>query len=173
MGKFSDDTIQLHGERVTTSFLWATRLEIADKPQRFDGTSHDALHRSLDAVDRIHSSNPRLAVTYADVLFDCIDVKDDRVTDRPGLEQVASAASICLLRALSHVDEGMSRHYTSTIPPNADFEGLLCRHTMSAIHALLVSTRDVGWTGRTINPVPRSMSYSRTPWTMLCAQGHR
>jgi len=130
---------------LTTLSLWETRLEIAKRPQQFDGKLHDAPHRFLEAVERIHSFGPQLADTYLKVLLGCIDVKKGRVMERPGLKQAARAASICLLRALSCVDwvhmadEEVFESYA--LPPNANFEGLLCHHTMSAIHALLSSRK--------------------------------
>jgi len=147
IGKPSDDTTQL----LTTLSLWATRLEIAQRP---DGRLHDALHRFLGAVERTYFFDPQLAATYVGVLLECVNVEDDRVTERPGSEQAARAASICLLRALSCVDwtvmadEDTFERYALTIPPSANFEGLLCRHTMSAIHALLVNHKGrwLDWT---------------------------
>jgi len=105
-------------------------------------------------MDMIYFFDPQLVVIYVDVLLNCIDVKDDRVTERPGSEQAARAASMCLLRALSCMDwaamvgEDVFGRYTSTIPSSANFEGLLCRFTMSAIHALLVSHKGnwLDWT---------------------------
>ena len=141
INKPSQDTTQL----LTTLSLWATRLETANEPQRPDGKARDVLHRLLGAMDRIHSFDPQLAVTYVDVLLNCIDVKDDQVTERPGSERAANTASVCLLRALccvdwtAMVDEDTFEHYASTVPPSPNFEELLCRHTMSAIHVLLVS----------------------------------
>ena len=148
--KPSRDTAQL----LTTLSLWATRLEIADESRRFDRKLHDALHQFLGAMDLIHFFDPQLAVTYVDVLLNCIDVKDDRITERPGSEKAARVACMCLLRALScmdwtaMVDEDMFERYASTISPGANFEELLCRHTMRAIHALLFSHKGywLDWT---------------------------
>ena len=160
---FSPDAIELHGELVTTWFLWATRLEIVSEPQQFDVGSHNALPKFLDVVDRFHSFNPQLAVTYADVLLNCINVKYGLVIERPGSEQVARAASICLLRALScvdwtvMVDKGTFGRYTSTIPPDVIFGRLLCRHTMGAIHALFANHK--GWWLDWTNNKSRSPEY--------------
>ena len=122
-----------------------------NEPQRFDEQSNDALHQLLDLLDQIHQSDPDLGPgIYLDVLLRCIHVNGDRVTVHSGSEQTARVASICLLRVLSWttaVDRGMLERY-SVIPPNANFEGLSCRHTMSAIHALLVGRerRWLDWT---------------------------
>ena len=153
MDKFGRDTIELNCNRATTLFLWVTRVKIANEPQGFDERIHGAPHRFLDAVARIHS-DPRLAITYVDVLLKCVDVKDDRVTERPGLKHLASATSICLLRTLSCVDwkvvvgGDILKRYASTIPLIANFEELRCRHTMSVIHAMLVSHKGcwLDWT---------------------------
>ena len=128
---------------VTTLFLWATRLELVDEFHRFHGETHNILHRILDLSDRVHLSDPGLAVIYLDALLGCIEVNDDRVTECLGSERAARAASICLLRALSVLDrQAMVDHdiigrYVSVIPSNAKFEGRLCPHTMSVIHMLL------------------------------------
>ena len=144
MDKFDHDDIELDYNRATTLFLWVTRVMIANEPQGFDERIHGAPHLFLDAVDRIHSY-PLLAITYVDVLLKCVDVKDGRVTERPGLKHLASAASICLLRTLSCVDwkvvvgGDIFKRYDSTIPPNTDFKKLQCRHTMTVIHAMLAN----------------------------------
>jgi len=81
------------------------------------------------------------------VLLDYVIVDRGRVTERPGLEQGAKAASLCLLRALSSVDptstslRDIRRRYAATIPSDADFKGLLCYHTINAVHATLVDSR--------------------------------
>jgi len=141
------DAVESNREPVATLFLWAIRLKIADESPRFDARSHDALHRFLDLWDQIHWSDPGLGVMYSDVLLSCLDVDDDQVTERPGLEQAARVSSLCLLRALScvgraaMVDEGMFERYVSVISPSANFEGITCRHTMGAIHALLIKNQ--------------------------------
>jgi len=120
-------------------------------------------------MDLIYFFDPQLVVIYVDVLLNCIDVKDDRVTERPGSEQAARAASMCLLRALScmdwtvMVDEDMFKRYTSTMPPSANFEGLLCRHTMGAIHALLVDHKGhwLDWTDYKPHP-PEHVFFANT-----------
>ena len=119
-------------------------LEIANEPQRLDEGLHDLL-------DRIHQSRPGLGGIYLDALLGSVHVNGDRVTERPGSKQAASAASICLLRVLSRttvVDQDILERYVSVIPPNADFRRLPCHHTMSAIHALFFSHKQrwLDWT---------------------------
>ena len=142
MGWSSRRTIPSRRSLVATLFVWATRVEIGDEPQRFSEKSHDILRQFLDISDQIHRSDLKFAAIYADILLDRIDVDGDRVTERPGSELTARAASMCMLRALSFmdrkamVDNGTFDRYMKVIPPNADFGGNLCRHTMSVIHKL-------------------------------------
>ena len=151
--KFDHDAIELDCNRAATLFLWVTRVMIANEPQGFDERIHGAPHLFLDAVDRIHS-DPRLAMTYVDVLLKCVDVKGGRVMERPSLEQTASAASICLLRSLSCVDwkvvvgGDIPKRYASTIPSSAISEGLRGRHTVSVIHMMLSDHKEcrLDWT---------------------------
>jgi len=165
-------TIQSDRLSVATLFLWATRLEIAKEPWRFPGEPRDILHRLLATSDQVHLSDPQLAVIYANVLLGCIDANGDQVTERPALEWVARAASICMLRALSvvdpkaMVDEGKFDHYLEVLPPSANFQGRLCRHTMSTIHTLLLGSRGrwFDWVGYK----PRSPEYA--PFARALAQ---
>ena len=139
--------IESDREPIAALFLGAIRLEMANELQGFD-----ARHQFLDLLDQIHQSHPAgLGVIYLDALLGCIYVEGDRVMGHPESEQTASVTSICLLRVLSWttvVDKGMFKRYVSVIPPNADFEGLPCRHTMSAIHSLLVGGKQrwLDWT---------------------------
>ena len=84
------------------------------------------------------------------MLLGYVDVDHSRVTENPGLKQGVRAASLCLLRALSGVDpissvlEDIRKRYAAVVPPDANFEGLLCYHAINAIHTVLV-TRRKGW----------------------------
>ena len=142
MGWSSHGAIPSHRKLVATLFVWATRFEIGDEPQQLSEESRDTLRRLLDVSDKVHHSDHKFAAIYADILLDRIDVNGDRVTEHPGSELTARAASVCMLRALSFmdrkamVDNDTFDRYVTDIPPNADFGGHLCRHTMSAIHGL-------------------------------------
>jgi len=160
MARNTRRTIPPHRTLVATLFVWATRLEIVDEPQWLSGKSHDALRQIFDISDQIHLSDPKFAAIYADILLDRIDVNGDRVTERPGSELTVRAAAMCMLRALSFVDrkalvdDGTFDRYMKDIPRNADFEGCLCRHTMIAIHTLLLGHQDrwLDW----VDYIPRS-----------------
>jgi len=142
----NSDAIRLNRKPIATFFLWATRIEILNESQRFDWQSDTTRHRFFEVWDRIHLTNPAPAAIYLDALS-YIDVDHGRVTECPGSEQGARAASLCLLHALSGVDptstalEDIRKHYATVIPPIANFEGLLCYHAINAIHATLVNNR--------------------------------
>ena len=152
MDKFNRDAIRLDSNRAPILFLWVIQVMIAEEPHRFDERIHGAPHLFLDAVDRIHS-DPQLAITYAKVLLECVDVREGPVTERPRLDHLASAASICLLRTLSCLDRNavsvrdILEHNALTIPPGAAFEGFQCRHTVSVIRAMLAGhkRRQLDW----------------------------
>ena len=144
MGRNNRDTIRLHRELIASLSLWATRLEMVN------GKPNDTLHQLLDTIDQLHFLDSQVAVTYADVL---LDVDASRVAERPGLEWTARAASVCMLRALSvghqqsTVDIRLFDDYIKDIPPQAKFEGPLCRATMSVIDKLLLrgQKRPLNW----------------------------
>ena len=81
---------------------------------------------------------------YLEVLLSCITVSRDQVAERPGSEEVAGAASIFLLRALSGMSPkseaatGIRQRYLEVLPRTANFGALPYCHTMNSIHALLV-----------------------------------
>jgi len=149
------DAIQLNRKPIATFFLWATRIEILNESRRFSWQSDASRHRFVGLWDRIHLTNPTPAAIYSDALISYLDVDHSRVTECPGSEQGARAASLCLLRALAGVDSGsvafrdIRERYNAVIPPHADFEDLLCYHAINAIHATLVGgqeTRVIPWT---------------------------
>jgi len=151
----NSDAIQLNRKPIAAFFLWATRIKILNESPRFDWQSHVTRRRFFGLWDRIHLTNPALAEIYLDALLRYVDVDHGLVTECPGLEQAARAASLCLLRALSGVDSGSAafmdirERYNAVIPPHTDFEGLLCYHAINAIHATLVGgqeKRTISWT---------------------------
>jgi len=139
------DAIQLNRKPIATFFLWAIWAEILNESQRSERQSD--ITQLFELWDRIHLTNSAPTSTYLDVLLSYVDVDHGRVTERPGLEQGAKAASLCLLRALSSVDPtstlliDIRRRYAATIPPDADFKGLHCYHAINAVHATLVGSR--------------------------------
>jgi len=146
--------IQLNQEPIATFFLWVTRIEILNESQRFGWQSDITRHRFLELWDRIHLANPASAATYLDALLSYLDVDHGRVTECPGSEQGAKAASLCLLRALAGIDSGSAafrdirERYDAVIPLHADFEGLLCYHAINAIHVTLAGgqeKRTISW----------------------------
>jgi len=150
------DAIQLNRKPIATFFLWATTIEILSESQPFEWQSDVTRHRFLELWDRIHLTNPAPAAIYLDALLSYFDVDSDRVTEYPGSEQGARAASLCLLRVLSGVDptssvlEDIRKPYLAVIPRTANFEGLRCYHAINAIHAILVNSglrRFFEWTG--------------------------
>jgi len=145
------DAIQPNRKPIAIFFLWTTRIELLNESRRFGWQSDATRHRFLGLWDRFHPANPASAVTYLDALLGYLDVDHGRVTECPGSEQGARAASLCLLRALAGVDSGsmvfrdVRERYDAVIPPHADFDGLLCYHAINAIHATLVGRR-TSWT---------------------------
>jgi len=148
------DAIQPNRKPIATFFLWATRIEVLNESQRPGWQSDITRHRFLELWDRIHLTNPAPAPVYLDVLLSYLDVDHGRVTECPGSEQGIRAASLCLLRALAGANLGSAafvdirERYNAVIPPHADFEGLLCYHAISAIHATLVDaqeTQTISW----------------------------
>jgi len=143
--------IQLRHKSIAELFLWVTRLETASESQCF----HDTRRQFLDLWGRINLTYPQSAGLYLDALLSSTDINGDRVTERPGSERVAGVASMYLLHALSRLSptsrefEDTCHRYVRVIPHEADFEGSFF-HTMSAIHALLVSSQErrcFEWTG--------------------------
>jgi len=142
------DAIQYNQKSIATFFLWATWIEILNEPQEFDGQPDVARHRFFGPRDLFHLANPALAAIYLDAFLSYVNVDHGRVTERPGSEQGARAASLCLLHALSDVDptstalEDIRERYVAVIPPDANFEGLLCYHAINAVHAVLVGGQE-------------------------------
>jgi len=139
------EAVQLHRKPIATFFLWATQVEILDESHRSDRQSD--ITRFFDLWNQIHLANPAPTITYLDALLSCLNVDLGRVKERPGSEQGARVASLCLLCALASVDPTSTllteirRRYVAAIPTNADFEGLLCYHAINAVHATLVGGR--------------------------------
>jgi hypothetical protein len=142
----SSDTIQLHRKPIAAFVLWATQMEASRQPQGLNKQSPATPHRVLELWDRIHFANPGPAAIYLDVLLSCTNVSRGRVTECPGLGQVARTASICVLRTLSGVGptsavaRDMRQQYLKIIPRTTNFEDLSCCHTMNAIHTLLITS---------------------------------
>jgi len=141
------DAIQLNRKPIATFFLWATNIEILNGARWFYWQSDITQHQLSELRDQVHLANPVPATVYLDVLLSYVYMDHGRVTERPGSEQGAKVASLCLLRALSGVDptssvlEGIREHYVQVIPRMADFEGLHCYYTINAIHASLVTSQ--------------------------------
>jgi len=149
------NAIHLNRKPIATFFLWVMRIEILNESQKFGWQSDVTRHRFLELWDRIHLGNPSSAITYLDALLSYLDVDHGRVTECPGSEQGARAASLCLLRALAGTDSGsvafrdIRERYNAIIPLRANFEGLLCYHAINAIHVTLVGgqeKRAISWT---------------------------
>jgi len=140
----NSDAIQLNRKPIAMFFLWVAWIDVLDESQRRSEITQD---RFLELWDRIHLANPAPAAIYLDALLSYLDVDNSWVTERPGSEQGARAASICLLRALSSVDststvlEGIRESYVAIIPRMANFDGLQCYHAINAIHATLVGSQ--------------------------------
>jgi len=174
------DAIQLHRNSIATFFLWATRIEILDGSRQFGLQSDMTRHRFLELWDKIHLANSTPAATYLDALLSYIRIYRGRVTECPGLEQGARAASLCLLRALSSVDptstlfKDIRRRYATAIPPNADFNVLLCYHAINAVHATLVSSqlrRFFEWTDHEPNTQELAF-FANTLFQATCSGRH-
>ena len=146
--------IQFDQKAVATWFLWMIQSELSNKPQQFRGKSHPTQNEILELWDLIHIACPALAVTYLDVLLNCINTNHNQVIECVGSGQVARAASLCLLRVLSAVNpasrvvEDMRLNYVRVIPHNANFKGLQCYYAINVIHTLFVSRwwgQSFGW----------------------------
>lgn len=152
----SKDTgaIQLNHKSVAIFVLWITQVEISPQPWQFYKQSYAIQHLFLEPWDQTYITNPGPAAIYLDVLLSCVDVSCDQATEHSGPGQVAKAASICLLHALSNIGpmsvvaERVRRHYLKIIPPATTFKDHLCFQTMNVIHTLLVGGKDhqsFGW----------------------------
>ena len=143
----NSEAIKLSKKPIATFLLWATRIEIFG---RFDLHSDITRHQFFELWDRIHLTNPAPARIYLKALFSYLDVDQNRVTVCRGSEHGARAASLCLLRALSGLDQkstalqDVRQRYLKVIPPDANFGALLCYHAINAIHAVLMGRRK-GW----------------------------
>jgi len=145
------DAIQLSRKSIATFFLWVTGTHVLNgllwRFWRLDITQY----AFFELWDQIHLVNLAPTTIYLDTLLSYVNVDRDRVTERPGSEQGARTASLCLLRALSGIDptsvtlRDMRKRYLTVIPPKANFEGLLCYHTINAIHAVFVSSSGRGF----------------------------
>jgi hypothetical protein len=163
---------QIHGDPgaiqpihqpIAILFLWATQFEILNEPWEYNEQPYTTQHRFLELWDRIHThiTNPVLAEIYLEVLLRYTEVNHNQVVEGPGSKQVARVASLCLLHVLSAMDptstavEDIHQHYTMFIPHQANFEGLLCYHTINAIHALFLHSqerRSFEWMGYKPHP---------------------
>jgi len=150
------DAIQYNKESIAAFFLWETWIEISNELQEFDGQPDVDRRRFFGPRDLFHLTNLAPAAIYLDTFLSYVDVDQGRVTERPGSEQAAKVASLCLLRALSGADptssvlEDIRKSYLAVIPLAANFEGLHRHHAINAIHAILVSSRlrrFFEWTG--------------------------
>ena len=138
-------SIQLNRHSIAISALWATQLEISSQPQQLENQSYTIRSLFLEHWSKIHLAEPGPAGIYWAVLLSCINTDRDQVTECPGSGQVARVASMCLLRTLANLFPGVAsdfwirQRYVDAIPHAANFEGLSCFYTMSAIHAIVIS----------------------------------
>ena len=145
------DAIQLNRKSIATFFLWVAGAHVLNGPPWLFWQSDTTQHAFFQLWDRIHLVNLAPTTIYLDTLLSYVNVNHGRVTERLGSEQGARAASLCLLRVLSGVDptsatlEDMRKRYLTVFPPKANFEGLLCYHTINAIHAVLVRSKIRGF----------------------------
>ena len=116
------------------------------------------LHTSLDEAVRLSAlkylvSIPELPKFDPTVVADCfhvfvasINLSDDKVVIRKGLEHLATQSARCFFRTFHHLSitnptssvlEDLHRCYDRIFPPDADFTGLPFHHTMTVIHILI------------------------------------
>lgn len=135
----------LNRRTVAIWFLWAIQSEFSNKSQLVAKEQDYPQHQLPRLWDQFHTTNPPQATIYLNALLNCVDVDHNQVIEHPGSEQLARAASLCLLYVLSGADptsmafEAVRQHYLRIIPCNANFGGLLCYYTISVIHILFVS----------------------------------
>ena len=92
-------------EYPTTQRPEAQAGSLADEPQRFYGKAHDTLRRFLDTLHQIPFSNHQLAVVYADVLLDSINVNSDEMIEiRTGCEDRFHVYAVRSLHCALKVD---------------------------------------------------------------------
>ena len=86
-------------------------------------------------------------VTYCfNVFIGCVKVTNRTVVITQGLEQLATASVMCVLRTFSHLSvmdpmsgvlEDIRQRYNTVFPSETYFEGFTFYHTLGAIHRLL------------------------------------
>ena len=95
--------------------------------------------------------DPILVAGCFGVLVGCVKVTDDGLAVTQGLEQLATASAMCLLRTFSHLSVvypisgvlgDVRQRYNRVFPLGTDFKGFPFYYTLGAIHRLLNSNRE-------------------------------
>ena len=110
----------------------------------------------LATVLALADFNPTLVIDCFNILTGCVKVVNNHVVVTQGLEQLAIASALCLLRTFSYLSviDPMSgilvdiRHrYRRVFPPWINFEGLPFFHTLGSIHNLFYPDYGNLWFG--------------------------
>ena len=104
--------------------------------------------RSLATMTTLGDFNPVLVSACFDSFIRCVVVLDHETRLSQGLEELAEASALCLLRTFSHlaivdptssVLKDVRRRYTTTFPSWTDFTGFPSRPRFAIIHRVLYS----------------------------------
>ena len=118
-----------------------------------DKVVHLSTLESLAAMVGLTDFDAALVADCFNVLVGCVKVVSDTVVVTQGLEQLATASSMCLLRTFSHLSVmdptsivlgDVRQRYSRIFQPTTDFDDLPFSHTFSAIHNIFYP----GWTDR-------------------------
>ena len=115
-----------------------------------DKSDHLSAVDYLATMTPLPDFDPALVSGCFGVLINCVKVTDDGLVVTQGLEQLATASAMCLLRTFSHLSVvypmsgvlgDVRQRYNRVFPPNTDFKDFPFYHTLGAIHRSLNSSR--------------------------------
>ena len=101
---------------------------------------------SLATMTSLADFDPSLVANCFNIFIGCVKVINRTVVITQGMEQLAAASVMGLLRTFSHLSvmdpipgvlEDVRQHYHMIFPSEASFKGLPFYHTLGAIHRLL------------------------------------
>ena len=111
-----------------------------------DKAVHLSTLESLATMMSLADFDPTLVAYCFNIFIGCMKVTSRTVVITRGLEKLATASAMCLLRTFSHLSVvdptsgvlgGVRQRYQKIFPSETRFEGSKFNHTLGAIHRLL------------------------------------
>jgi len=134
-----------HGSDQQTTLLdlqcisWMLRTSL-------DKAVHLSALEALATMMPLADFDPTLVTDCFNVFIGCVKVENRTVVITQGLEQLATASAVCVLRTFSHLSVAdpmagvlgdVRQHYSSVFPSETHFRDFPFYHTLGVIHRLL------------------------------------